>query len=162
MKQFAVEIDDIYLVNAYLAFLHDHGFHFVTGPQKNYLVPHENKKVVFLKNLPPNYPSLSLTDKWELACKFIEQPEVYDINVGDTVKFKDDGTVYILTDLKYNKDDGWCYWAGDVGAFFLGEEACVEKVVELDYATEYVYSLKRDNVDKKTVKKIIKMLKELC
>jgi hypothetical protein len=162
MKKFAVKVDDLYLANAYLKFLKDQEFTYIgdASPEHIYLVPYEDKRLIFVDDLPVNYPLISLLTQWDLARKFIEDPE-YDINVGDTVRFTDESETYKLTSLKLAADEWGYFDEKGSGIFVLGEEEQLVKVKPAEQQViELIYTLKKENKD--TIKLLIKELKKLC
>jgi hypothetical protein len=161
MKKFAVKVEDYYIIEAYVKFLKDKGFDYIDIPNtsQKYLIPCENKGIIFTDQLGKDFPSISLLTQWDLARKFIEDPE-YDISVGDTVRFKDEVHTYKLTSLKLT-DGEWIYGDEGVGIFLLGEEKQLVKVKPAEQqVTELIYTLKKENKD--TIKLLIKELKKLC
>jgi len=163
MKKFAISINNKYLVEAYAKFLYYHNFQYIELDfERKYLVPDANGFVIHLiDDLPPDYPVLDLGKHWDLANSFIVNKDKHDINVGDTVRFKEDGEIHTLEELVWMEEEGnYCY-SDENGAkiFLLGEEDFVEKVV--DSATKFVYQLKKEEVNKEVIKRIIKELKEM-
>jgi hypothetical protein len=75
MKKFAIKIDDEYLLTAFTEFLHNHYSVFDNNQVLNsrYLaVVGPNRGAVFVKDLPPNYPSISFRAKSQSSIRLIE------------------------------------------------------------------------------------------